>query len=96
MYLTVKDEGGRSRDIQRLKRAFEQSGEFAESSFFEDRQPMSGLGLEIVRMLSEEVNLEIGDNDLTSIRVIRKREDVPVKKKKGTNDQPQAESEKRV
>jgi hypothetical protein len=34
-----------------------------------------GLGLEIVRMLSAEMNLKIAKDNVTSIHIVRKRED---------------------
>jgi hypothetical protein len=36
----------------------------------------AGMGLEIVKLLSETIELNVDENNLTSIRVIRKREDV--------------------
>jgi hypothetical protein len=41
-----------------------------------DKDDNRGLGLEIVRLLSEDLKLEIGDDNMTTVRVVRKREDV--------------------
>jgi anti-sigma regulatory factor (Ser/Thr protein kinase) len=69
----VKDEGGAQEDIERLRRAVD--GEARVEPEPAEKAPGSGLGLEIVKMLSEELRLEIDDNDLLSIHVVRKRED---------------------
>lgn len=71
----VKDEGGDRKDLERLR-----------SAVSEERRPKleagtsgasaGGLGLEIVRMLSEQVDLEIDDDNLTSVRVVRRREEL--------------------
>jgi anti-sigma regulatory factor (Ser/Thr protein kinase) len=68
--LTISDEGGRTRDLQELRKAV-----MEEKSKTKD--PFDGhfRGLEIVRMLSEKIRLEIDDENLTSIRVTRKREE---------------------
>lgn len=63
--LLVKDQGGNSVHTDRLKQAVN-SKETAEK---EDQ-----LGLEIVRMLSEKIDLKVDENNVTSIHVVRKRE----------------------
>jgi len=70
----VKDAGGSETDLKRLRDAVaaEESGV---KPILDGRKSAAGLGLEIVRLLSEEVNVEVDDNNLTSIRVIRRRED---------------------
>jgi anti-sigma regulatory factor (Ser/Thr protein kinase) len=70
----VKDTGGNAKDLGRLKEAMKMQEGIA-GEVLDGKRSAKGLGLEIVRMLSEEVNLEVDDNNLTSIRVVRKRED---------------------
>jgi anti-sigma regulatory factor (Ser/Thr protein kinase) len=61
---TVKDQGGTSENIQRLRQAIA-------------AKPQGrGGGLDLVRMLSENVTFSIDDNNLTQIHVVRKREDL--------------------
>jgi anti-sigma regulatory factor (Ser/Thr protein kinase) len=69
----VKDGGGAAEDVKRLRDAV--AAEKAAAEVMDGKRSAAGLGLEIVRLLSEEVNLEVDDNNLTSIRVVRKRED---------------------
>jgi hypothetical protein len=40
--------------------------------------PKERLGLEIVKMLAEKLDFEIDENNLTSVRVVRRREDAAV------------------
>jgi len=59
---TVKDQGGSSENINRLKLAIAaEPGE-------------KGGGLELVRLLAEKVTCTIDENNLTQIHVVRKRE----------------------
>jgi len=64
---TVKDPGGDHQHIERLKNAI---------SVQSDEKSNTGLGLEIVRMLSESLNVVIDEQNLTSVRIVRKREDI--------------------
>ncbi len=59
---TVKDQGGSSENIKRLRQAIaeESSGK--------------GAGLELVRLLAEKVTCTIDENNLTQIHVVRTRE----------------------
>jgi anti-sigma regulatory factor (Ser/Thr protein kinase) len=59
---TVKDQGGSSENIKRLRQAIaeESSGK--------------GGGLELVRLLAEKVTCTIDENNLTQIHVVRTRE----------------------
>ncbi|MCX7725819.1 MAG: ATP-binding protein [Chitinispirillaceae bacterium] len=67
--INIKDQGGKKEDIKRLKNAIKRwEGEKTD-------QPKEGLGLEIVRMLSERLDVVIDENNLTSVHVVRKRED---------------------
>jgi anti-sigma regulatory factor (Ser/Thr protein kinase) len=71
----INDQGGSAEHVERLKTAMDKRDEALEKEveFFKSNK---GLGLEIVRMLSAEVDLKIGDDNVTSIRVVRKREEV--------------------
>ncbi len=71
--LQVNDEGGRSDDLDRLKRAVRKSD--VPISELSEEKDARGLGLEIVRLLSEEVKMEVGSDNTTKVRVVRKRED---------------------
>lgn len=64
---TIKDQGGDKHHIERLKNAINLESE---------QKSDKGLGLEIVRMLSESLNVVIDEKNLTSVRIVRKREDV--------------------
>lgn len=65
----IKDEGGTKDNLKRLKKAVK----IREDKTGDSSKP--GLGLEIVRMLSERLDVLIDDENLTSVRVVRKRED---------------------
>ncbi len=69
---TIRDGGGNPLHIKRLKKALQQQKKEKKSSN-EDLQ--SGLGLNLVKMLSQEVDFSIDDNNVTSVHVVRKRED---------------------
>jgi anti-sigma regulatory factor (Ser/Thr protein kinase) len=61
---TVKDRGGSSENIKRLRQAIAE-------------EPIGkGGGLELVRMLAEKVEFTIDERNLTQIHVVRKREGV--------------------
>jgi anti-sigma regulatory factor (Ser/Thr protein kinase) len=70
----VNDQGGRKEDLDRLKNAVRKADRRADESI-EDNEGR-GLGLEIVRLLSEEVKMEVGEANTTRVRVVRKREDL--------------------
>ncbi len=77
--LEVQDEGGRIQDINRLRTAVkkeERDAGFGLDDLKRADSAKGSLGLEIVRMLSEEISLNIDENNITSIRVVRRREDV--------------------
>lgn len=63
---TIKDPGGEQEHIERLKNAL---------SIEPEQKSEKGLGLEIVRMLSESLNVIIDEQNLTSVRIVRRRED---------------------
>ena len=69
----ANDEGGRKEDLERLRLAVKKADALKTDL---DKKEIRGLGLEIVRLLSEEVNFEIGKDNMTTVRVVRKREDV--------------------
>jgi anti-sigma regulatory factor (Ser/Thr protein kinase) len=65
---TVKDTGGSRENITRLRQAIDAPKLFKEISQGRDN------GLELVRMLAEDVTCTIDDKNVTQIHVIRKRE----------------------
>ncbi len=69
------DQGGTRDDLDKLKNAMNKTETPSIEPLLEKRE-RAGLGLEIVRLLSEDVKLEIGENNMTTVRVVRKREDV--------------------
>lgn len=73
---TIQDQGGTKDHLRRLKSAVKRTDDIKSESTREE-----GLGLEIVRMLSERLEVVIDEHDVTSIHVTRKRED----ERKGTN-----------
>lgn len=74
MEVQVKDQGGNHGDIERLRVALKTEDESKEDEFKKLHKPYeSCLGLEIVRVLSEEMDLQIDDNNITTLRVVRKR-----------------------
>jgi serine/threonine-protein kinase RsbW len=70
----IKDQGGQRENIDKLRTVMNRQDAHSKDAA-DDAQcfDKSGLGLEIVRMLAEEVNLEIDENNLTSLRVVRRR-----------------------
>ena len=66
---TIQDQGGSKENVRRLKQAVKSTvGD-------EETAQEGGLGLEIVRMLSERLDVVIDEKNLTSVHVVRKRED---------------------
>lgn len=73
--VVVKDHGGSVTNIERLKEAIGAgAGRGVKAPIGEIES--SGMGLEIVRLLSETMEVSIDENNLTSVHVVRKREDV--------------------
>jgi anti-sigma regulatory factor (Ser/Thr protein kinase) len=66
---TIKDQGGSKENVTRLKRAIKTETTDKKGSMSQ------GLGLEIVRMLSERLDVVIDEDNLTSVHIVRKRED---------------------
>jgi anti-sigma regulatory factor (Ser/Thr protein kinase) len=69
----INDQGGDQENMEQLKKVIDNKDEQNEK--LQQSRPGKGLGLEIVRMLSAEVNLKIDQNNMTSIQVVRRRED---------------------
>ncbi len=63
----IRDQGGSKENIDRLHSAVRAEPE--------DNTSGKGLGIEIVRMLSESMDINIDDQNLTSVHIIRKREE---------------------
>lgn len=73
MELVIKDPGkGVEKDRSRLKKAVE--GGLGHEPDEEGEGKKEKLGLEIVKMLSEELDFEIDKDNLTSVRVVRRRD----------------------
>ena len=71
--VVVKDKGGSKANVERLKEAVSKASKSAVPLTNYDS---IGMGLEIVKLLSENIELDVDTNNLTTIRVIRKREDI--------------------
>lgn len=69
----VKDQGGCNKDIDRLRVAVRNNEEQKKEFDALDSHIKGCLGLEIVRMLSNQVDLHIDDNNVTTVRVVRNR-----------------------
>lgn len=66
---TVKDQGGTKENIWRLRQAVNADPKVG------SKKRASGVGLEMVKMLAEDVTCSIDENNVTQIHVVRKRED---------------------
>jgi anti-sigma regulatory factor (Ser/Thr protein kinase) len=71
----ANDQGGKKEDLERLKNSMKKADARPAENIIEKNENR-GLGLEIVRLLSEDVKLEIGADNMTTVRVVRKREDI--------------------
>lgn len=69
----IKDEGGRKEDVGRLTSALKQR-KAGKPSEMPDRS-RECLGLEIVRMLSDDMSFDVDTDNLTTVRVVKQRED---------------------
>jgi anti-sigma regulatory factor (Ser/Thr protein kinase) len=68
---TIVDQGGDKHHLKRLKNA-------AKADRTDKKVPEPhGIGLEIVRMLSERLDVVINEENLTSIHIVRKKETEP-------------------
>lgn len=70
----VNDQGGKKDDLDRLLTVMKKADSRGAADLSSETEAR-GLGLEIVRLLSEEVKMEVGADNTTKVRVIRKRED---------------------
>jgi len=73
MEVVVKDRGGSASHIRRLQEAVQ--GDRSGGLPFTGDAEASGMGLEIVKLLSESIEFNVDENNLTSVHVVRKRED---------------------
>ncbi|MDG5815237.1 ATP-binding protein [Chitinispirillales bacterium ANBcel5] len=62
----IKDQGKNKLHIERLKNVIQQKDA--------TENPDWGLGLDIVRMLSEKVDIKVDQSNVTTVHVVRKRE----------------------
>jgi len=70
----VKDEGGDHSDVQSLKKSIGHGNLDIDKELTTIKKfARRGFGLEIVRMLSEKVELLIGENNVTTLKVVRKK-----------------------
>jgi anti-sigma regulatory factor (Ser/Thr protein kinase) len=65
---TIQDQGGTRDNLIRLRKAADNASENTKE------HDKAGLGLEIVRMLSERLDVIIDDDNLTSVHIVRRRE----------------------
>jgi anti-sigma regulatory factor (Ser/Thr protein kinase) len=65
---TIKDQGGAKNDLEKLKTAIK-------NELPSDEAKKKSLGIGIVRMLSESMDILIDEQNLTSIHIVRKREE---------------------
>jgi anti-sigma regulatory factor (Ser/Thr protein kinase) len=70
--IAVKDRGGSAANVERLREAIRRSRLESPTKELEED---TGMGLEIVKLLSEAIELSVDENNLTSINVISRRED---------------------
>ena len=64
----IKDQGGAKNDLDKLKTAIN-------SEVRKNETEKKALGIGIVRMLSESMDIKIDDKNLTSIHIVRRREE---------------------
>lgn len=67
---TIKDPGGSKDNLEKLKKSLDVT-----PSITEIPNDQKGLGVEIVRMLSERMDIVIDEDNLTSVHIVRKREE---------------------
>ncbi len=73
MEIEIKDQGGNKKDIERLRVAVD-NGDESQTEGVAAQNPCKGcLGLEIVRMLSSEMDMQVDENNMTTLRIVRKR-----------------------
>lgn len=75
MEVMVKDKGGTPEHLKRLKEAVQKSTPKARDIPAMMGEVPTGMGLEIVKLLSEKIEFHVDENNVTSVHVVRKRED---------------------
>ncbi len=71
--IQIKDQGGKKKDMERLRVAVD-NGDETQPEAEGVLNPCQGcLGLEIVRMLSNEIDMQVDENNMTTLRVVRRR-----------------------
>jgi len=74
MEIQVKDQGGSTKDLERLRIALNNEDHYNQERVNVPSDAGNNcLGIEIVRLLSEEIELDINKDNVTTIRVVRKR-----------------------
>ncbi len=68
--LSITDEGGSEENLSALREAIDAP----KREPFDDQALDDTLGLEIVKMLSESVDIKVLDDNITSVRIVRNRE----------------------
>lgn len=68
--LSVIDEGGSEENISSLRKIID-----SPKPKNVDTIPHSNLGLEIVKMLSENIEVSVDEDNITSVHIVRNRED---------------------
>jgi anti-sigma regulatory factor (Ser/Thr protein kinase) len=68
----IKDEGGKGDDLKRLTEAVKRK---PRRTIGREIGKKDSLGLEIVRMLSDEISYQTDPNNLTTVRVVKLREE---------------------
>ena len=68
---TIKEQGGLKENVDKLRSTLDNPVPGSDSGML----PHQGMGLEIVRMLSEKLDVKIDKENLTSVHVVRRRED---------------------
>ncbi len=66
---TIKDQGGTQDDLEKTSRLQ------SKTNWKKMKLEKKGLGIGIVKMLSESMDINIDEQNLTSIHVVRKREE---------------------
>ena len=73
----VKDQGGSKEDVERLRQTVKNYREYQDKRAQTAKGiPKECLGLEIIKMLSEEVDLQVDENNITTLRVVRRKNPV--------------------
>jgi len=72
---SIQDEGGNPEHIEKLKSAVRSEERPAPEAHAMHTSGKSSMGLEIVRMLCDDLTVHVGQNNLTSISVVKMREE---------------------